>query len=339
MKASFRFMRVSAFTVCCIMSALVFPVRRALPDEMLYTVLIGGSRIDMVMDAKPAEASRDDLVWWVRAAAESVAAYYGRYPLPHVSIHIRTFEGRGIRGGRTNGKDGGTIAIRAGKETTLPELQTDWMLTHEMVHLTFPSVAQKHHWIEEGIATYVEPIARVRAGHLDASQMWADLIRDIPQGLPEPGDQGLDNTHTWGRTYWGGALFCLLADVEIHRRTHNHKGLEDALRGILSAGGDIRQDWDLDKTLSVGDRATGVSVLTLLYRKVKDKPGDVDLAALWKQLGVKREENRAVFAKDAPLAATRQAITCGATLRCANQHTAARPLAVFVGRSAGISSK
>jgi hypothetical protein len=70
--------------------------------------------------------------------------------------------------------------------------------------------------------------------------MWADLVRDMPKGLPEPGDQGLDNTHTWGRTYWGGALFCFLADIEIRKQTKNEKGLQDALRGILNAGGDIR---------------------------------------------------------------------------------------------------
>ena len=45
------------------------------------------------------------------------------------------------------------------------------MLTHEMVHLAFPSVDDKHHWIEEGIATYVEPIARIQAGNLKAEQM------------------------------------------------------------------------------------------------------------------------------------------------------------------------
>src|SRR5260370_28547747 len=37
-------------------------------------------------------------------------------------------------------------------------------------HLAFPSVDEKHHWIEEGIATYVEPIARIPAGHLTAAQ-------------------------------------------------------------------------------------------------------------------------------------------------------------------------
>ena len=41
----------------------------------------------------------------------------------------------------------------------------------------------------------------------------------MPKGLPQAGDQGLDNTGTWGREYWGGAMFCLLADIEIRKAT------------------------------------------------------------------------------------------------------------------------
>src|SRR5258708_33585929 len=97
-------------------------------------------------------------------------------------------------------------------------------------------------------------------------------------------------THTWGRTYWGGALFCLLADVEIRRQTNNAKGLEHALRGILDAGGDIREDWNLQDALGAGDHAGGVSVLQPLYARMKDKPVvSVDLASLWSQLGVQSD--------------------------------------------------
>ena len=49
--------------------------------------------------------------------------------------------------------------------------------------------------------------------------MWHDIVRDMQKGEPAAGDEGLDHTHTWGRTYWGGAIFCLVADVEIRRET------------------------------------------------------------------------------------------------------------------------
>jgi hypothetical protein len=308
-------------------------------DQMDSTILIGGSRVDVVVDKGQLTASNDDLLAWVRSAAESVATYYRHFPLPHILIRITPFEGSGVRHGTTFGEGGGRIRIHVGTGTTQEALKSDWMLTHEMVHLAFPSVPDAHHWIEEGIATYVEPIARVRAKHMEASEMWFELVRDLHQGLPAEGDRGLDHTHTWGRTYWGGALFCFLADLEIHQKTKNQKGLEDALRGILAAGGDIRQDWDLEKALSAGDRATGVPVLMPLYNKMKDSPYPVDLGDLWKQLGVERQGNSVVFHDDAPLSATRIAISFGTPSSSSQSKASAGTFTVFAGQTSKISER
>src|SRR6202021_137520 len=300
-------------------------------DEMTSTVVVGSSRIDVHIEGGPMQLSNEELMQWVRIASDSVSTYYGRFPVRDVALGISPTDGRGVRGGRTFGaKEGGRISIHVGKETTVRGLNSDWMLTHEMVHLSFPSMADEHHWIEEGIATYVEPIARVRAKHMDAHEMWFELVRDLHQGLPQSGDEGLDNTHTWGRTYWGGALFCFLADIEIHKQTNNHKGLDDALRGILNAGGDIRYDWPIEKALTVGDQATGVSVLLPLYQKMKNQPYRVDLDALWKELGVERDGDTVKFIDSAPFAKTRDAITFGSS--SAKVQPASATAAIDAGR-------
>ena len=303
-------------------------------DEMTSSLLIGNARIDIMIEGGTLRMPAKDLFLWVKSAAESVTAYYGRFPVPRVLIRIALFEGRGVRNGMTFGDRGGRITIRLGNETVPAELASDWMLTHEMVHLAFPSVDEDHHWIEEGIATYVEPVARIQAGHLKAEQMWLDLVRDMPQGLPAVGDRGLDHTHTWGRTYWGGALFCLLADVEIRRHTNNTKGLENALRGILDAGGDIRKEWNLEDALRTGDRAVGVSVLQPLYTKMKDKPVSVDLDSLWMQLGVPSDGASVHFDDSATLSAIRQAITAGES-SAARHASPSMPFTVFAGRAVG----
>lgn len=333
--------------LCAASFALLSPVCVFSEDEMTSRILIGASRIDVTTDpafsAARGRISREDLLEWVRTAAESVVAYYERFPVPLLQIRVAAFNGHRVRGGRTFGdRGGGRIIVKVGVETTAASLRSDWLLTHEMVHLAFPSVAEKHDWIEEGISTYVEPIARVKAGHLDAGQMWAEVVRDIPQGLPAAGDQGLDHTHTWGRTYWGGALFCLLADVEIRRQTQNRKGLEDALRGILNAGGDVRVHWDVERALHTGDEAAGVSVLIPLYKKMKDSAAPVDLEDLWKKLGIAIEGKRVKFDDSAPLAAARKAITASAGTVPASsfRSPASAPAstkfsAVFVGHDAG----
>jgi hypothetical protein len=294
--------------------ALVMPMRGSSRDEMTTSYTVGDSRIDINIAQGALQVSNQDLMQWIHWASESVVAYYGRFPVPHLDLQITPVSGRGVRGGKTFGETGGgSIRIRVGEETIMAGLANDWMLTHEMVHLGFPSVADNHHWMEEGTATYVEPIARVRAGHMNVNQMWFELVRDLHQGLPQPGDQGLDNTHSWARTYWGGALFCFLADVEIRKQTNNQKGLEDALRGILNAGGDIRHDWELTEAFRVGDKATGVEVLLPLYNKMKDQPFNVDLDAMWKDLGVERTGDTVRFVDSAPLAKVRDAISYGNT--------------------------
>ncbi|MDP9339311.1 MAG: hypothetical protein M3P45_10630 [Acidobacteriota bacterium] len=313
-------------TLCFILTA-GSPSPRAV--EMTSTLLINGSHIDITVEAGKLNLPQSDVIAWVQMAAESVAGYYGRYPVPRLTLRITPFSGHGVRHGMTFGMHGGLIKIGLGSDTTHAELMNDWMMTHEMIHLAFPSVADEHHWIEEGISTYVEPIARIRASHMKEEQMWADLVRDMPKGQPQSGDEGLDRTHTWGRTYWGGALFCFDADVEIRRKTQNNKGLQDALRGILDAGGNITNDWDLAQAFKVGDQATGTTVLTDLYNQMKIKPVTVNLQEKWDKLGIEPDGSGVRLRDDAPESSIRRSITGGgATPRAISTH----PMAILAGR-------
>ena len=81
------------------------------------------------------------------------------------------------------------------------DLNEDGDLTHQLIHFGFPPVEERHHWIEEVVATYPEPIARAQVGQLTVQQVWDGMVDGMPHGLPAPGDQVLGNTHTWGRTY------------------------------------------------------------------------------------------------------------------------------------------
>ena len=162
------------------------------------------------------------------------------------------------------------------------------------------------------MATYVEPIARAQLGQLSAQRVWGDMVDGLPKGLPRDGDEGLDRTHTWGRTYWGGALFYLLADVEIRRQTGNRRGLQDALRAVVAADGNISHSWPVAKILATGDQGTGTHVLEDLYAQLKEAPAPTDLAELWQRLGVKVQDGAVSFDDTAPLAAIRRAITAPA---------------------------
>ncbi|HUL42218.1 MAG TPA: hypothetical protein VLV32_10005 [Burkholderiales bacterium] len=277
------------------------------PDA--YTVEIAGSSLDIVFASGELELQRSKVLDWISSSAQAVAGYYGRFPVRRAQITFIPVAGSGVQSGKSFGYPSARVRIWIGTSATETDLRNDWKLVHELVHLAFPSVSESHHWIEEGIATYVEPIARAEAGQLSVEKVWGDLVHGLPHGLPQPGDRGLDYTPTWGRTYWGGALFCLLADIEIHKRTQNRFGLQDALRAINAAGGSIEVSWSLRRALKVGDDATGVPVLTELYERMRAAPVGADLPELWRNLGVAVDGGSVTFDDHAPLAKERLAIT------------------------------
>src|SRR6266481_4735020 len=286
---------------------LVGPLSASEPNSFILNV--GGSSIGASLPEVPGRLSRQELLNWVETSALTVSRYYGRFPVPDLTLRVRGSDGSGIRHGVTYPQGGGLILISVGRDTDISETKDDWVLVHEMIHLAFPSMDDDHHWLEEGISTYVEPVARAQAGLMSEAEVWKEFIRDMPKGEPQPGDHGLDNTHTWGRTYWGGALFCLLADIRIREHTGNRKGLQDGLRGILNAGGKITEDWEIGKTLAIGDKAAGSHVLQDLYREMRDKPKAIDLNQIWQKLGVELKDGTVRFNDKAPEADIRKAIT------------------------------
>lgn len=285
-----------------------------LPVASSHTIRVGGASIQVDFSSGSIDLTPNDILQWVQRAAQAVTTYYGRFPVPRERVLVVFAPDRsGVGGGTTWGGVGGFPAftrIHVGQHSTQQDLIDDWMMTHEMVHTAFPSQADEHHWIEEGLAVYVEPIARVQAGFLLPEKIWSDMVRDMPKGDPQAGDQGLDRTHTWGRTYWGGAQFCLLADVAIRKKTGNRKGLQDALRAIVDAGGTIDTEWPLTKALTVGDEATGMTALMDQCKRMSDTPVMIDLLPIWKELGVVPVPGGGVrFDNAAPFAAIREAIT------------------------------
>jgi hypothetical protein len=245
---------------------------------------------------------------WIERSMQIVAGYYGTFPVKHVHIHVVPVNGEGVQGGTTWGVPEALIRVRVGRKVDEDELLNDWVLVHEMVHLALPDLGEKHAWLSEGLSTYVEGIARVQAGNQTAAEVWSGLVRSMPKGLPKEGDEGLDRTHTWGRTYWGGALFCLIADVNIRTGTQNKAGLQSALRAVARESGGLIVDWPIERVLETGDKAVGGRVLQDLYDQMKETPVAPDLEALWKRLGIERSGDTVILHDDAPGADVRDAI-------------------------------
>ncbi len=147
---------------------------------------VGGATIQVDFAAGDLDLSQAQVVSWAQVSARSVAMYYGRFPVPRARVLIEPVAGdSGSIHGTTWGGVGGFAAmtrIRLGQHVTQKDLQTDWVLTHEFVHTALPDLDDDQHWLEEGLATYVEPIARAGAGRLTAAKVWGEFLHEMKYG-------------------------------------------------------------------------------------------------------------------------------------------------------------
>ncbi|MEP7049343.1 MAG: hypothetical protein ABJB12_03280, partial [Pseudomonadota bacterium] len=246
---------------------------------------------------------------WIATSAGAVASYYrGHLPAHRTLVLLMQGAGNDTRG-ETLGGGGPAVLVRASDRVNARTTHDDWVVTHELFHANFPDLGREHAWLSEGLATYLEPVARARVGIVSKEKFWRDLIDGLPQGLPQAGDQGLEHTRTWGRTYWGGALFCLMADVTLREKTGNRRSLDDVLLAIGKTGAADDVSWDIQQVLDAGDRATGTTVVHQLYEQLAENPGNVDLPSLFARLGVRAQGNSVVFDDAASLANIRASIT------------------------------
>jgi hypothetical protein len=299
--------RISRIVGAAALSSICALAHAACPPPV-SEMHLGGSTICIVMDDMLTKA-QPRLRDWIDRSAHIVADYYGQFPAPLVVIRLRGMDGSGINGGRTTNDSGLMIQMRVGRETTRDQLAADWVLVHEMVHLALPEVGRTHDWLAEGLATYVEGVARAQYGNRAIADVWAEDRNSMPKGLPRAGEGGMDQSPSWARTYWGGALFCLQADVAIREQTANRVGLQTALRAILKETGGYGFDGNIGEVLRIGDSATGTHVMYGLYQQVRATPQSPDLDLLWTLLGVPSDPLTQPFDDRAPLAAIRIAIT------------------------------
>jgi hypothetical protein len=272
-------------------------------------ISIADSTIHVEFRGPEIARGREELLIWIRRSANIVRDYYGFFPAHRASIRVTTVDGDSMRGGHAWGGSAMAIQVSVGRDIEPGTLLKDWVLVHEMIHLALPEVGDDQNWLAEGLATYVEGIARVQAGNMTDAELWTEYVDSMPKGLPAAGDEGLDRTHTWASTYWGGALFCLVADVQIHEKSSGRAGLQTALTAVARASGGMRAEWPATHVFEVGDAATGTTVLTDLYRSMRDKPVTPDLAQLWQRMGIIAAGNSVRFDDNAPLAAVRRDIT------------------------------
>ncbi len=272
---------------------------------------VQGGSLELVAFAETLRVSEAVLREWISDGARDVARYFGRFPVSRGLVLVLPVAGRdGVVFGQVRGGGGGTVMLQVGERAERAGLYDDWKLVHELVHLGGPFVVPRGAWLMEGMATYAEPLIRTRAGWRQPDQLWREFATDMQRGLPALTREGLSRVSRSG-VYWGGALYMLLADMDIRERSQGRATLETCFRAILQAGGDTTQRWTRARVAEVCDTATGTGTMARLENLYVTEPGPLDIAALWRDLGVNLVDGILRFDEEAPKAYLRHAITRG----------------------------
>lgn len=287
--------------------------------ELELAVLDGSLRVDV-----------DTLARWVKERAEAVAGFFHGFPAARTLVVVVPVPGRSdVVFGKLLPESAPGVVLLLGNQADERALADDWVLVHELFHIGVPSFYDEGKWFDEGLATYFEPIIRVRAGLYDAHSAWRDFALEMPRALPALTRDGLEHVRSYTGMYWGGALYCLAADVAARSGSQGRVGLEDGVRRVLRTGGHAWEVWTLDKTLETADAAFGAPLLAPLAARYANVPAPFDLDALFRSLGVERRADGVVLSDNAPLAWVRSAIMSGGSPAPSTTRTTDDPGARF----------
>jgi hypothetical protein len=268
-----------------------------------------GAELELAVLDGPLAVDVDTLAAWVKERAQAVAGFYRGFPAPRALVVVVPVPGRSeVVFGKLLPESAPGVVLLVGSQADEAALHDDWVLVHELFHIGVPSFFREGKWFDEGLATYFEPIIRVRAGLYDAASAWRDFALEMPGALPALTRDGLEHVRDYTGLYWGGAIYCLSADIAARTQSQGQLGLEDGVRRVFASGGHAWDVWSLEKTLRTADGAFAQPLLAPLSARYAKGPAPFDLEAVFRALGVERRASGVVLSDSAPLAWVRHAI-------------------------------
>jgi hypothetical protein len=272
--------------------------------ELRFAVLPGSPAAEQAM-------VRD----WVWHGARAVTLVYGSFPVPSPQVLVvpmgRSGEpvpwGQVLRGG------GAAAHLFIDQTRPAAEFAGDWVLVHELSHLLHPDLGADSAWLAEGLATYYQYVARVRAGMMTEQQAWQKLHDGFERGRAQT-RRGVDliaatrsmrEQRIFMRVYWTGTGVALLADLALRDSGSSLDAVLGKFRDCCLAEA---RAWETREFLERLDRISGTGVLSELARRYLHSDRFPDLREAYDRLGLHDVDGQIELASDAAAAGLRRAI-------------------------------
>lgn len=281
------------------------------------TFKMHGARFRLAVTDSRTPADPEQVLDWLRPAANAVAQLWGRFPVDDVQLLvIPVGDGRDAAPWAQTNRGGGAGAhFYMNTRATDEMLRDDWIATHELAHFALPFVERRDAWLAEGFASYYQNVLRARAGMISVERAWQELYEGFQRGNRNTAYDTLrDDTlymHSRGRVmrvYWSGAAIALLADVELRRRSRGEWSLDRVLEEFHRCCRKPERTWSGRELFEKFDAISGSEVFATLYRENVYSRHFPRLAETFVALGIDTAGGSVSLRADAPLSAIRAAI-------------------------------
>ncbi|MFN9388199.1 MAG: hypothetical protein ACK6DF_01395 [Betaproteobacteria bacterium] len=293
-------------------SAVAFGRCREIPLEVPGAVL----RL-AILDGNP-PADVEALRTWIEDAARSVAAVYGRFPVPSPQILV-------MPGARAAEPTPWAYVLRGGQAAAhffvnqrrpLREYVDDWTAPHELSHLLLPYVRSQDAWLSEGMASYYQGIVRARSGAISPEEAWQRMHSSFKRARDwsakgatlAQATERMFRDGGYMRVYWSGAAMLLLADVRLRAASGGAQSLDTVLEAFGRCCLDPDREWTARQVFERFDQIAGGTVFRDLYAAHVNAEGFPDLSGVYAELGLRALGGKVELADRAPLSQVRDAI-------------------------------
>jgi len=187
------------------------------------------------------------------------------------------------------------------------------MLTHEMIHLAFPSMADEHHWIEEGLSVYVEPIGAFVPAIGRRSKCGATSSAICRRDFRERTTREW-TTHTLGEEHTGAvrSLFCCEWKFGSKRKTKKDWKMRCA--GFSTQAATLMKIGNWRRRLKTATEQWDWMCWEIV-RGVERQAGASGSRRDVEKVGCRGQRRKVASKDDAPLSAVRHAIETGTPAR------------------------
>jgi hypothetical protein len=255
---------------------------------------------------------------WIEDAARSVAAVYGRFPVPSPQILV-------MPGARASEPTPWAYVLRGGQAAAhffvnqrrpLRDYVEDWTAPHELSHLLLPYVRSQDAWLSEGLASYYQGIVRARSGIIPPKEAWQRMHSSFKRARDwsargatlAQATERMFRDGGYMRVYWSGAAMLLMADVRLRSQSGGRQSLDTVLEAFGRCCLDPDVEWTARKVFDRFDEISGTTVFRELYDAHVNAEGFPDLSDVYADLGLRALGGKVELAERAPLSALRDAI-------------------------------